>query len=305
MRLEEAIVRFLRAIQHEYGYSEHTVRAYRQDLATLSESFSDAGLTHVNDLKLETLREWLWRRQQRGLSSGTLSRNVATIKSFGHWLEQQQLVVGNPASRLRAPKVGRKLPRVLSKDQINDILHSLMLRAQTGDAVLVRNWAVFELLYATGIRVSELCGIKLNDIDHAEQTVRVLGKGKKERVVPFGKPAHAAIQTYLMEARDELLNRNKLISRDEHLFQGNEGGSMTTESVYRLVARELNAEPGSGPNGPHTLRHSAATHLLDGGADLRIVQELLGHSSLASTQIYTHVSTDRLAQSYRQSHPRA
>lgn len=305
MRLEEAVELFLRAVQHEYGYSEHTVRGYRQDLASLKLSLPAAENTEVKDLELDLFREWLWSRQQQGLSSATLARNVATIKSFGRWLEQQQLVVGNPSSRLRAPKAGSKLPRVLSQDQVVGILHTLETRAELGEPIPVRDRAIFELLYATGIRVSELCSAKLTNIDHAERTLRVLGKGRKERVVPFGKPAAEALQTYLSGARDALLNRSEARRSQGHLFIGNRGGVLTTEAVYRLVARELVAEPGSGPRGPHTLRHSAATHLLDGGADLRIVQELLGHSSLASTQIYTHVSTERLAQSYKQSHPRA
>jgi len=314
MRLDEAIETFLTAVRFEYGYSEHTVRAYRRDLEAFA-SYASAGRSEalgpatVSDCDLELMRGWLWERQQRGLAPATLARGAATLKSFGAWLERSRLVPGNPASRLRAPKAPRDLPRVLADEQMRRLLDRAAERAAGDDPGQLRDHAVLELLYASALRVSELCSLPLAGFDRRERTVRVLGKGGKERVVPVGAPAARALERYLGRARPALAARAKqpsaLQGGEPPFFLGNRGGRLGTSAVYRLVARELEREPGGGPRGPHTLRHTAATHLLDGGADLRIVQEMLGHSSLASTQIYTHVSTERLAESYRQAHPRA
>jgi integrase/recombinase XerC len=226
---------------------------------------------------------------------------------------------------LRAPKTARPLPRVLSEDQVTRILDRAAGRAETGDPVEVRDLAVLELLYATALRVNELCTLSLSGLDLHERTVRVTGKGNKQRVVPLGAPAARALDAYLLSARHLLAARMAEIpsvsrvsappaesghsalrdAGDRVVFLGNTGRPLTAQAVYRLVARELEQEPGSGPRGPHTLRHTAATHLLNGGADLRVVQEMLGHASLGSTQVYTHVSTERLAAAYRQAHPRA
>lgn len=319
MNLGTAIDGFLTAVEFEYGYSPQTVRAYRRDLLSFSEyleaSDPDSGPdSDVSGLGLEALRDWLWSRQEQGLAQSTLARNVATLKSFGKWLEQRRLVAGNPASRLRTPKAPRALPRVLSDDQISRILDRADGLAQTGDPIAVRDRALLELLYATALRVSEVCGLDLSGLDRTQRTVRVVGKGAKERVVPFGAPAALALEQYLTSARPDLLSAatdTSNASKAEReragaaVFLSASGSRIQTHQIYRLVARSLEQEPGSGPRGPHTLRHTAATHLLNGGADLRVVQEMLGHSSLASTQVYTHVSTERLAQSYRQAHPRA
>ncbi len=333
MRLAEAVEAFVSAVRFEYGYSEHTVRAYRRDLREFAEFAEDAGASETADCDIELLRGWLWSRQQRGLAPATLARNVATLKSFGSWLERSRLVPGNPASRLRSPKAPRALPRVLGDEQITRILDRAALRAASGDPEQLRDQAVLELLYAAALRVAELCSLPLTGFDRRERTVRVLGKGGKERVVPLGAPAARAMETYLSSGRPALAARGRRSAsggratpgggcatpggeradiagttaepENPSLFLGNRGGTLGPNAVYRLVARELQQEPGGGPRGPHTLRHTAATHLLNGGADLRIVQEMLGHSSLASTQVYTHVSTERLAESYRQAHPRA
>lgn len=310
MRVDEAIDGFLRTVEFEYGYSPHTVKAYRNDLRSLAdyieaeEPDGERGAVDVSVLDLELLRSWLWDRQQRGYAAGTIARSVATVKSFGSWLEQRRVLPGSPASRLQTPKQSRPLPRVLSEQQLDRILERAASRAESGDPGAIRDRAVLELLYATALRVSELCTLPLDGLDLADRTVRVTGKGNKQRVVPLGAPAAKALGEYLRLARPELLERAR---GEVHgtLLLGNQGGELTPSSVYRLVSHELEQEPGSGPRGPHTLRHSAATHLLNGGADLRVVQEMLGHASLGSTQIYTHVSTERLAQTYRQAHPRA
>lgn len=335
MKMREAIERFLNTVQFEYGYSEHTVRAYARDLRSFAEhvdaqlaersdaaSVSDPAANAANakassspssnsddvkDCDLEMMRGWLWERQQAGLASSTLARNVATLKSFGSWLEHVGAVPGNPASRLRAPKVAKSLPRVLRDEQITRILTRAAQRAESGDPEQIRDHAILEVLYAAALRVSELCTLRVTGFDRREHTLRVLGKGNKERIVPIGAPAVRALDTYLDRARPALAERahEAGTAAPDTLFLGNRGNELTTNVIYTLVSRELAQEPGSGPRGPHTLRHTAATHLLDGGADLRVVQEMLGHSSLGSTQVYTHVSTERLAERYRQAHPRA
>ncbi len=310
MQLDEAIEGFLRTTQFEYGYSAHTVKAYRNDLRSLVEFIEadepggEPGAVDISVLDLELLRSWLWDRQQHGYAASTIARSVATVKSFGSWLEQRRILPGSPASRLQTPKQSRSLPRVLSEQQLDRILERSATKAASGDPAAIRDRAVLELLYATAMRVSELCTLPLSGLDLPDRTVRVTGKGNKQRVVPLGAPAGQAIIEYLRLARPTLLAH---FEGEDHgyLFLNNQGGELTPSGVYRLVAYALEQEPGSGPRGPHTFRHSAATHLLNGGADLRVVQEMLGHASLGSTQIYTHVSTERLAQTYRQAHPRA
>lgn len=303
MHVSAAISGFLSAVEHEYGYSPNTIRAYRRDLERFADYAARHDITSVDRIDLEVLRGWLWERQQAGLAASTLARGVATLKSFGSWLEHHQHVPGNPASRLRAPKPPRHLPRVLADEQVSRIMDRAATRAASGMPEHVRDLAILELLYATALRVSELCDLTRAGLDLSERTVRVVGKGGKERLVPFGALAADAVTDYLESARPALAARAG--DTTAALFLGNTGTALRTHAVYRLVARELEHEPGSGPRGPHTLRHTAATHLLNGGADLRVVQEVLGHSSLASTQVYTHVSTERLAESYRQAHPRA
>lgn len=304
MKADDAISRFLTAVDKEYGYSEHTLRAYRQDLTSLHSNLPPEIQDDISQLTIDHLREWLWRQQQEGLAPRTLARRVATAKSFGRWLERVNEVRGNPASRLRAPRPGRSLPRVLGEAHMADLLESLEVRASQGDAREIRNLAIIELLYATGIRVAELCSLHLRQVDLGERTLRVVGKGNRERVVPFGDPARKALARYVTESRPRLLAKQP--ERDvDWLFVSTRGNRLSPSSVYELVSKLLHDPRSAGPRGPHVLRHTAATHLLSGGADLRVVQEMLGHASLSSTQVYTHVSTARLAERYRQAHPRA
>lgn len=308
MEISEAVDAFLDAARYEYGYSEHTIRSYRRDLENFTGYAAVHGASGLEHLDLELLRSWLWARQQQKLAPATIARHVATLKSFGSWLESKRLVPGNPASRLRTPKTPRSLPRVLTREQIVRVLDRAAARADSGDPEQLRDHAVLELLYSSALRVSELTSLRLDGFDRRERSVRVLGKGNKERVVPLGSPAARALEHYLAEARGPLLSRagEAGTGAAELLFIGNRAGApLNSNAVYRLVSRELAQEPGGGPSGPHTLRHTAATHLLDGGADLRVVQEMLGHASLSSTQVYTHVSMERLAETYRQAHPRA
>ncbi|GAB3389438.1 tyrosine recombinase XerC [Humibacter soli] len=308
MRWDDAISGFERYLSAERGYSANTVRAYIGDLRALADFAEHEGADDPSAVGLAVLRDWLWRSQQSGLAKASIARRAAAAKGLTAWLERTGCASVDAGRRLRAPKADRRLPRVVGKDQASALLESLAHDAESGDPVAVRDLAVVELLYASGLRVSELTGIDLDDLDHERLTVRVVGKGSKERVVPFGVPAEHAMDRYLRAARPALSARRTGEARpgDAHaLFLGARGARLDTRTVYRIVSSLLADLPGTGPSGPHALRHTAATHLLDGGADLRAVQELLGHASLGTTQIYTHVSTERLKESYQRAHPRA
>jgi integrase/recombinase XerC len=300
VNLDRAIIDFATYLAAERGFSEHTVRSYRSDLAQLSEFARERGAETSAGLDLELLRDWLWSGSQAGLAKSTLARRAAAARSLTAWLARTGDTVTDAAARLKAPKSDSHLPRVLTRGQVDGILTGLASLAGTRDPVALRDLAMVELLYASALRVSELTGLDLADIDLGRLTVRVLGKGSKERVVPFGLPAARALAQYLEAGRPELATQPT-----NAVFLGARGKRLGSRSVYELVSRLLTDLPGSGPSGPHALRHSAATHLLDGGADLRAVQEMLGHASLGTTQLYTHVSTERLKESYRTAHPRA
>ena len=302
MDLRAAIDGYSRHLELDRGFSVHTLRAYRTDLTDLAGFAEDAGLDDTAGLDLELLRGWLWRGSTAGLAKSTLARRSAAARGFTKWLASTGTEDADSGHRLKAPRPDRHLPRVLTRPQVDGLLDDLAARAGTGDPNAVRDHAVIELLYASALRVSEIVGARLADLDRERLTLRVLGKGGKERVVPFGMPARRALDTYLDDARATLLD-----GRDDPgtIFLGARGRQLSTRTVYELVAGLLADLPGSGPAGPHAFRHTAATHLLDGGADLRAVQELLGHASLATTQIYTHVSAERLKESYQLAHPRA
>ena len=302
MRLADAVAAFLTHLAADRGVSAHTVRAYGGDLGDLARFAAAQGVDDVDGLELEVLREWLWRGSSAGLASSTLARRTAAARSFTAWARIDGSVSTDVGLRLRTPKSTRRLPRVLTRTQIDEILSDLTAQAADDDPIALRDLAIVEILYAAGIRVSELAGLRVSDIDPGRRTLRVLGKGAKERIVPFGAPAGVALDRYLRSARPRLLARR---GDDGTVFLGARGARLGTRSIYEVVTRLLREVPGSGPSGPHALRHTAATHLLDGGADLRIVQELLGHESLATTQLYTHVSTERIREAYRTAHPRA
>lgn len=301
MELREAVERFVRHLAVERGYSPQTVRAYRSDLGALAAFAEVRGVRGTDGLSLDFYRDWLWDAAQQDVAKATLARRSASVRGFSAWVARTEPGAVDAAARLRAPKADKTLPRVITRAQMEGILETVAARAGEGDPVALRDVAVVELLYASGIRVSELTGLDRDDVDLERLTVRVLGKGSKERVVPFGVPALAAVTDYLQRGRPLLATERS----GSALFLGARGGRLGPRAVYELVAGLLADIPGSGPAGPHALRHTAATHLLDGGADLRAVQELLGHASLGTTQIYTHVSTERLKESYRLAHPRA
>lgn len=298
---EQALANFGRYLTAERARSGHTLRAYVSDLRSLLEHAASEGITDLPGLELGTLRRWLGAQSQAGMSRATLARRSATARSFTTWALREELIETDPALRLRAPKAEKSLPGVLQSQQLLRLLNSLEEAAADGSAVPVRNRAIVELLYATGLRVGELAALDVDDLNPDRRTLRVVGKGNKERTVPYGVPAALAVDDWLRRGRPLLATGHS----GPALFLGSRGNRVDQRQVRSVVRTLFGALGDTSATGPHALRHSAATHLLDGGADLRAVQELLGHSSLATTQIYTHVSVERLRSSYQQAHPRA
>ncbi|SIR50442.1 tyrosine recombinase XerC [Microbacterium sp. RURRCA19A] len=300
MRISEAVEGYLSHLGSVRRLSPATVRAYRSDLADLARASGDPD---VRELDIETLREWQWDATAAGLSKATAARRTSTVKGFLAWACEEGVIDADPSQRLVAPKRGRTLPTVATASALEALLSEAEAAAQAGDPVALRDHALLELLYGTGARVSEICGLDVDDVDHERRTLRLRGKGDKERVVPYGSPAAHALNGYLVRGRPVL--RARADDPDAAVFLGARGGRLGPRAVHALVSRVVAPAVGAETLGPHALRHSAATHLLDGGADLRSVQEILGHASLGTTQIYTHVSAERLREAYRLAHPRA
>lgn len=303
--LPEAFARVLgeyeRHLVSERDLAPHTVTAYLGDIVGLLDHASRLGLSDVAHLDLRTLRSWLARQQTMGLSRTTLARRATAARVFTGWLARTGRAPSDAGSALGSPKPHRTLPDVLRVDEANELIAAAASLADDGSPTGLRDVAMLELLYASGMRVGELCGLDVDDVDRDRNVVRVLGKGRKERTVPFGHPAAAAIDRWVRDGRSALARPGS----GPALFLGARGGRIDQRAVRTLVHRRLTDVPGAPDLGPHGLRHTAATHLLEGGADLRSVQELLGHASLATTQRYTHVTTDRLRRAYQQAHPRA
>ncbi|PZU47267.1 MAG: recombinase XerC [Microbacterium sp.] len=299
MRLSDAASAYLAHLADVRRLSPATVRAYASDLRDLSDATGDLSL---EDLDLEHLRTWLWRASERGDARATIARRTASARGFFAWATDAGIIASDPSLRLVAPKRGRSLPKVATADAVDGVLDAASVRAADGDPIALRDAAILELLYASALRVAELCGADLDELDRHRRTIRVLGKGSKERIVPYGDPAAHALDAYLATGRPALVARG---SGTPALFLGARGARLGTRAAYEVVSRVLAPAVGRERVGPHALRHSAATHLLDGGADLRTVQEMLGHASLGTTQIYTHVSAEKLTAAYRLAHPRA
>ena len=285
----------------ERDLTAHTVRAYIGDVAGLLEHAARLGHVDVTRLDLRTLRSWLAKQQTVGRSRTTLARRATAARVFTAWLLRTGRAESDAGASLGSPKAHPSLPPVLRADEAADLIRTAARLADDGSPVGIRDVAMLELLYATGIRVGELVGLDLDDVDRDRNVVRVLGKGRKERAVPFGHPAARALERWLAHGRPAL----RVEGAGAALFLGARGRRIDQRAVRTLVHRRIAAVPGAPDIGPHGLRHTAATHLLEGGADLRSVQELLGHASLATTQLYTHVTTDRLRKAYHQAHPRA
>jgi integrase/recombinase XerC len=310
--IHEALPAPMRAAVDEFGLhlalvdnrSAHTVRAYVGDVVSLLDHAARAGCAAPADLDILVLRGWLAQRMADGAARTSQARRAAAARTFTAWAHRTGRAPQDAGAQLASPRAHRDLPTVLRADQAADLVSGPLPGAETaataeGRALAVRDRAVLEMLYATGVRVSELCGLDLGDVDDARRVIRVLGKGAKERAVPYGVPAQHALDDWLGAGRPKLAQHGT-----PALFVGVRGGRLQQTVVRRIVAGAARAA-GLPHTSPHDLRHSAATHLLDGGADLRAVQDLLGHASLSSTQIYTHVSTERLRAAFKQAHPRA
>ncbi|WP_163571808.1 tyrosine recombinase XerC [Fodinicola feengrottensis] len=294
----EAVDRFERHLAAERGRSEHTVRAYVTDIVSLLDHAVRLGLTSPAELELAALRSWLARLRSGGAASTSLGRRAAAARVFTAWAHRTGLLPTDVGALLASPRPHRDLPAVLRREQAAGVVES---PAAPDEPVGARDRAILELLYGTGIRVGELCGLDLSAVDDGRRLVRVFGKGGRERTVPYGIPAERTLQAYLSIGRPAL----RVSDSGAALFLGVRGQRISPGTVRRIVHAAARSVDGSPDIGPHGLRHSAATHLLEGGADLRTVQELLGHASLATTQIYTHVSAERLRAAYQQAHPRA
>jgi integrase/recombinase XerC len=299
---EKLITAFTRHLEVERSLSVHTIRAYLGDLESLVHHLESVGVSDISKLELVHLRSWLANQQVKGGARTTLSRRAVSVRLFTKWAVKNNYLAKDVAATLATPKGHRTLPEVLEIADAKVAMDSLATRAAEEETpISLRDVAMVEMLYASGARVAELCGLDLSDIDYDRQTIRVLGKGNKQRTIPLGNPAMRALNAYLKEARDTLKNAQSANA----VFLGARGKRIDQRTVRTVVYNALEAIEGVERMGPHALRHSAATHLLEGGADLRTVQEILGHASLATTQIYTHVSTERLQKAFKQAHPRA
>jgi integrase/recombinase XerC len=300
INLEQAFTEYSVFLGSAKGYSPNTVKAYLADMNDLAQSLKLEPTASVESVNLEALRDWLWRVSEKGASKATIARKSAAARSFSTWLSKSGYLEEDPGLRLRSPKAGRSLPKVVSRESLDQLFGWLGAKATIENPTGLRDLAVVELLYATGARVSELARLDLGDIDFSRNLLRLMGKGAKERMVPFGQPARDALDNWITIGRSQVAGERS----ENALFLNSRGQRIGVRQIYGLVAGLLESTA-TGTAGPHSLRHSAATHLLDGGADLRAVQELLGHASLGTTQIYTHVSIERLRDGYKNAHPRA
>jgi len=292
--VNSAIESFITYLNRERSLSDNTIRAYVGDLESFGNHLRALGVEDFANLNISHLRSWLANQQSKGASRQTLSRRATSIKLFTKWAHKEGLTATDVGANLATPKAHRILPEILDVKSADLAMQSLETFAEeSGELTAIRNLAMVEMLYASGCRVSELCGLNLKDIDYERQTIRVIGKGSKERVIPIGRPAIAALEKWL-KVRDQLANEKSA----DAVFLGARGKRIDQRQVREVVYKTIEL-------GPHALRHSAATHLLEGGADLRTVQEILGHASLSTTQIYTHVSAERLNDAFKQAHPRA
>ena len=280
--------------------SDNSIRGYVTDLESFLKHMEKLGIVEFNQLEIEHIRSWLANLQSTGIARATLTRRIVSIRAFTNWAAANGWLTSDLGANLAIPKPHKVLPEVLNIDEAAAVIKSLEVRvAEEPTALNFRDLAILEVLYGSGIRVSELCGLDIGDIDNSRNTLNVIGKASKQRVVPLGIPAMNALSNYLKNGRGEFANQLSQAA----VFLGSRGKRIDQRTVRQVVYEAMKAVGAT--MGPHGLRHSAATHLLEGGADLRTVQEILGHASLATTQIYTHVSPERLQSAYKQAHPRA
>jgi integrase/recombinase XerD len=302
--MQENIQEFLDYLVAEKGCSGNTVSAYRNDLSQFLEFVVQTGQMSAESgwagVTREHLIDYILALKDREYASATVARKVAAVKSFCHFLLRTGIITADPASELDSPKVKKRLPQTLSPEDVNALLEITLRHGETPKGL--RDRALLEMLYATGMRVSEVATLTVDDLDLESGTVRCLGKGSKERVMPLYPEAIATIETYLRRGRTELLPAG---SREKALFLNPRGEQLTRQGLWLIIKRYARDLGIADRVTPHTLRHSFATHMLNGGAGLREVQKLLGHANIATTQIYTHVSRERLRQVYDEAHPRA
>lgn len=289
-------------LRDDRNLSDNSIRAYLADLESMVNHINQLGVTEFAQLELNHLRSWLANLQTRGSARASITRRVVSIRAFTYWGAKHGWLPRDIGRDLVAPKPERILPEILDIASAAQVIEAMNVRASEDPTPgNIRDLAIVEVLYASGIRVSELVGLNLESIDYERSTLRVIGKGNKERVVPIGAPAMRAIEKWIRDARPGLVDA----LTESALFIGARGKRIDQRVVRDVVYQATETLGDRERMGPHALRHSAATHLLEGGADLRTVQEILGHSSLATTQIYTHVTEERLKQAYQQAHPRA
>jgi len=296
-----ALAAYERHLVAERDLTPHTVRAYLGDITGMLSHATALGCGSLNDLDIRTLRSWLANQQTRGKARTTMARRATAVRVFTAWALRTGRTRTDAGAQLGSPKARKTLPPALDIAQARALLDAAAVQADDSSPIGLRDVAILELLYATGARVGEICGLDIDDVDRSRRVVRVFGKGRKERTVPYGLPADQALHRWLTEARPALF----VPGSGAALFLGARGGRIDQRAVRSMVHRRLADVPGAPDLGPHGLRHTAATHLLEGGADLRTVQEMLGHASLATTQIYTHVTSERLRSAYHLAHPRA
>ncbi len=299
--LDAVVDAFGRHLDLERSRSAHTQRAYLTDVRNLVSYARRHGATDLAAVDLGLLRSWLASLTSAGRARATVARRAAAARTFLAWAARTGRITVDPSARLLAPRRLATLPTVLRADEAAALLESAADAVEPGHPIGLRDRAALELLYATGARVGELVGLDVDDVDLQRRTVRLFGKGGKERVVPFGLPAAEAIDAWIAQGRPALAGP----ASGSALLLGQRGRRADQRQIRAAVHRLVASVPELADLGPHGLRHSAATHLLEGGADLRTVQELLGHATLATTQIYTHVSVERLKVTYEQAHPRA
>jgi len=300
MDIEKIIMQFVRYLKQERGYSDNTVEAYRRDLEQFSAFYAEYAnvvpfdITIVNKLGI---RHFLGMLSENGLEMTSITRKLASLKSFFKFLARQGVVTSNPAAMVKSPKTKKRLPITLSEEQLVQVLNS----PGKDNFVGLRNRAILELFYSTGIRLGELLAINYGDVNFNRMTLRVFGKGAKERIVPFGKQAEVTLKAYLDKRRREFGS----VNLENPLFISSRGRRISRPAVQKMVTAVLQTVSEQKHLSPHVLRHSFASHLLDNGADLNAVKDLLGHNSLSTTQLYTHIKIGKMKEVYKQAHPHA
>ncbi|UCC75263.1 MAG: site-specific tyrosine recombinase XerD [Gemmatimonadota bacterium] len=303
--MEETARRFYLELFEEYvridrGLAPATASAYATDLAQFVDYLSERGLGSPVDVDVADLREFVYQLKDRGLTPRTIGRKISALRSYFAFLQTLDVIKSDPCELLDGPKIGRTLPTVLTHEEVERLLEA----PESSDALAVRDWAILEFMYATGVRISELVTLKARDIDLEERLAKVRGKGSKERIVPFGGAALEALTVYLRESRPALAQAGRRRGAGA-LFLSRRGAPLTRKGAWDIVKRHVLGAAIRKRVTPHTLRHTFATHLLQGGADIAAVQEMLGHTDISTTQIYTHLDRSYLSEVHRRYHPRA